>query len=951
MSVDVESLQLNISANSTAAEDSLKRLSNSLDNLKKSLEGFDKLAPGLFAASEALKDLSKVDLKANGLSTFTNALARLTKAQAVRQIINLISALNSLNEVDFKTNGVRGFAQALARLANTDTARLIALTEQVRELSEAILSLNGANTKDTGVNSFVSSLGKISAEGGDTKNALDKVTRSTGSMTNAERIAMKVVDMFKASVKNATSALKTFASGLASLAGKITSSTLTGIKNLTASILGLGNTAKKVNTLTTSLRTMLGVMIGFHGLYSAFNWAKEAVSSGADVAETNHIVEATFGELSDGVKAWAEKAIENYGLAETSAKRYAGTLGAMFKSSGIGTEEAKKMSMDLVGLAGDLSSFYNISQELAYSKIKSGMAGMVRPLRDLGIDLSAATLKEYALAQGIQTSYTNMTQAEKVMLRYNYLLSVTQQQQGDFLATSKSMANGLRVLHAYTQAITEAFGQGFAAALRHVVQGLIRAAKAVLIVAKAFQAFMETIFGKNLSGGGFTVDTSDLDSVSDTLDDAAGSAGDTSSNLGGAADNAKKLAKALSVLPFDELNQLNKDTESAGSGGSGGVGGGGVGDLGLGDIDFGDMDSMLDVLNSDMLPDAINRWALRIRKAFEAHDWIGLGRELAWGVNQGLKYLYDLLDPKNIEDKVLPYVRAFTITMNSLIDNIDWDLMGRTVGRGLNAITMIANEWLEGFGWTNLGKKLAIGANGLVDEIDWGSIGRLFANKLNSFWKTLYGFVSTFDWKGLGAGLAEGVNGFIDQIDFESISGSVTEGLNGITDAVLQFLADFRAEDFGAKIGNAFKQITDGVDGAKIGKALGHTWNMAWAMLKTAIRKLGDDEGKGTGIGKIVHDNRSVLSLSGIAHKGNILAYISVSLPHVTVKAKKITVAGKLFPLPHSSFHLYPVYIFVIDLFRELCAEFQEINKGLRAKAASPPVPIHIFIHSTEHDP
>ena len=58
---------------------------------------------------------------------------------------------------------------------------------------------------------------------------------------------------------------------------------------------------------------------------------------------------------------------------------------------------------------------------------------------DLGIDLSVASLQQYALNQGITKSVSAMTQAEKVMLRYNYLLEVTGQQQGDFKQTADKL--------------------------------------------------------------------------------------------------------------------------------------------------------------------------------------------------------------------------------------------------------------------------------------------------------------------------------------------------------------------------------------------------------------------------------------------------------------------------------------------------------------------------------
>ena len=109
---------------------------------------------------------------------------------------------------------------------------------------------------------------------------------------------------------------------------------------------------------------------------------------------------------------------------------------AMLNSSGVAQDAAAEMSTTLAGLAGDLASFYNIDTDEAFRKIRSGIAGEIEPLRQLGINLSVANLQSYALSQGITASWQSMTQAEQVMLRYNYLMQATSAQQGDFARTS-----------------------------------------------------------------------------------------------------------------------------------------------------------------------------------------------------------------------------------------------------------------------------------------------------------------------------------------------------------------------------------------------------------------------------------------------------------------------------------------------------------------------------------
>ena len=132
-------------------------------------------------------------------------------------------------------------------------------------------------------------------------------------------------------------------------------------------------------------------------------------------------------------------------MSELSAKQYTGTIGAMFKSMGLADEQVLSMSTDMVGLAGDFASFYNLEHEEAFNKIRAGISGETEPLKQLGINMSVANLEAFALSQGIDKTYNSMTQAEQATLRYNYLISVSADAQGDFARTSGSYANQLRI--------------------------------------------------------------------------------------------------------------------------------------------------------------------------------------------------------------------------------------------------------------------------------------------------------------------------------------------------------------------------------------------------------------------------------------------------------------------------------------------------------------------------
>lgn len=178
----------------------------------------------------------------------------------------------------------------------------------------------------------------------------------------------------------------------------------------------------------------------------ALDTIKTGIDYASDLAEVQNVVDVTFGSATEAINSWSKECLAAYGMNEVSAKRYAGTLGAMLKSSGLAGDAIVDMSKDMVGLAGDMASFYNLDLETAFEKIRSGISGETEPLKQLGINMSVANLEAYALSQGITTAYNEMSQAEQVMLRYNYLMSTTADVQGDFARTQDSYANQTRLL-------------------------------------------------------------------------------------------------------------------------------------------------------------------------------------------------------------------------------------------------------------------------------------------------------------------------------------------------------------------------------------------------------------------------------------------------------------------------------------------------------------------------
>ena len=208
------------------------------------------------------------------------------------------------------------------------------------------------------------------------------------------------------------------------------------------------------------------------------------------------------------------------------------------------------MSIELAKLTADMASFYNLEHDETFRKIMSGMSGMTTPLKELGINMNIANLEAFALSQGIQKSWQQMSQAEQTMLRYQYLLSVTGDAQGDFARNSHTWANQIKILQQQFQTLKGTIGAAFINMLMPVIKGLNTLIKHIQVAAEYFKAFTRLVFGDAAAGsqGGAV-----MEGIADNLSDVE-------DGLGGVGKAGKKAAKDLKgvLASFDEINVLAK---------------------------------------------------------------------------------------------------------------------------------------------------------------------------------------------------------------------------------------------------------------------------------------------------------------------------------------------------------------------------------------------------------
>lgn len=200
--------------------------------------------------------------------------------------------------------------------------------------------------------------------------------------------------------------------------------------------------------------------------------ASEAVQAASDLEEVQNVVDVTFGENSNKVETWAKNAGTQFGLTETQAKKFSSTMGAMLKSAGLAGNQIVDVSTDLAGLAADMASFYNLNFEESFAKIRSGISGQTMPLKELGIDMSVATLNAFALEKGLSKTFDQMSQGEQVMLRYQYLMKATADAQGDFQRTSDGYANAMRKMETNVESLKAKLGQTFLPIVADAVSAL-----------------------------------------------------------------------------------------------------------------------------------------------------------------------------------------------------------------------------------------------------------------------------------------------------------------------------------------------------------------------------------------------------------------------------------------------------------------------------------------------
>jgi phage-related protein len=419
-------------------------------------------------------------------------------------------------------------------------------------------------------------------------------------------------------------------------------------------MLGIENLAKKAGKALAAAFTVKKI----------FDFGKSCIELGSDLAEVQNVVDVTFPQMSKQVDKFAQNAAAQFGLSETMAKQFTGTFGAMAKAFGFSEKAAYDMSTTLTGLAGDVASFYNISQDEAYTKLKSVFTGETESLKDLGIVMTQTALDSYALATGFGKTTAKMSEAEKVALRYKFVQDQLTTAAGDFSRTSTGWANQVRILQLQFDSLRATIGQGLIAALSPVIQVINTIIGKLLSMANAFKAFVAMLSGGKKDGN-ITETAAGMEAIAA----AADKAGAATSGIGSAAKKAAKDIKSATT-GIDELNIINPDSGSDSGSGSGG---GGAGGYNADDFDMGTLPEQEDVVSGKLqkIADLMNQ----LKDSFTSGFWDAFGDTSVFdSIQNSIKSIKDSLkdiftDP-GVQAAALNFANTFSYALGQIAGSV-----------------------------------------------------------------------------------------------------------------------------------------------------------------------------------------------------------------------------------------------------------------------------------------
>lgn len=768
-------------------------------------------------AQQADRAISNLQSKLQELGTTLNSLNGASISNFASGMSQLATSLRSVSSIDTCT--FSKIATNMEKLGNLDTARLVSSASALKSMATELSGFANTSKQSAEITQLTASISKLGSKSAgyaadNIRNLGSTLKEVMTTLSNAPRVNSNIIQM--------TNAL----ANLSQQGAKVGSAS----RSL---ITGFSNTTKSIKRTRSGFRGLASTIGKFYATYWMVMRAVGKIGSAVDLAsqltEVQNVVDTTFGDMASKVDDFTKTSIQDFGMSELTVKQISSRFQALGTSIGISSEQVANgtavankalmsqnntlykttdsmadMSLNLTRLAGDMASFYDVDQADVAKSLQSIFSGTIAPLRKYGLDLTQATLSEWAMKNGLDANIKSMTQAEKVLLRYNYVMANTQAAQGDFAKTANTWANSVRVLKQEFQAWGSIIGSVVINALKPFVQALSKVMLKVISFTRTVADALGAIFG-------WTIEISGRGATADGMEDIADGVGDIGDNADSSNKKAQKLKKTL--LSIDEIHALddNSDSGSGGGSGSGGSGGGGAG---------GGVDSSLK--KTDGL---LEKYKSSIKDLYSLGKYIG----------DALASAMESIDWKKIYQKADNFGKGLADFLNGLISpRLFYDL-GATIAGSLNTALHFLNSFGTTFDWTNFGLSIANGINGFFENFDFA----LLAKTINAWVRGIYTMLTTaiknVSWKDI----LKGITDFLSNLDIKTVE--IIVGTLLIKKIISLKLGSVALAFIGKSLSKAIAQAIASkigfelVEGAGIGTAIMQAFKTIFASLSTNL--------------------------------------------------------------------------------------------------------------------
>lgn len=768
-------------------------------------------------AQQATRAIGNLQDKLRGLGDTLNSLNGASISNFASGMSQLATSLRSVSSIDTRT--FSKIATNMEKLGNLDTARLVSSASALKSMATELSGFANISKQSAEITQLTASISKLGSKSAGY--AADNI-RNLGSALKEVMTTLSSAPRVNSNIIQMTNALANL-SQQGSKVGSASRSLVTGFSN----------TTKSIKSTRSGFRGLASTIGKFYATYwlvmRAVGKLGGAVDLASQLTEVQNVVDTTFGDMASKVDDFTKTSIQDFGMSELTVKQISSRFQALGTSIGISSEQVANgtavankalmsqnntlykttdsmadMSLNLTRLAGDMASFYDVDQADVAKSLQSIFSGTIAPLRKYGLDLTQATLSEWAMKNGLDANIKSMTQAEKVLLRYNYVMANTQAAQGDFAKTANTWANSVRVLKQEFQAWGSIIGGVVINALKPFVQALNKVMLKVISFTRTVADALGAIFG-------WTIEISGRGATADGMEDIAGGVGDIGDNADSSNKKAQKLKKTL--LSIDEIHALddNSDSGSGGGSGSGGSGGGGAGS---------GVNSSLK--KTDGL---LEKYKSSIKDLYSLGKYIG----------DALASAMESIDWKKIYRKADNFGKGLADFLNGLISpRLFYDL-GATIAGSLNTALHFLNSFGTTFDWTNFGLSIANGINGFFENFDFA----LLAKTINAWVQGIYTMLTTaiknVSWKDI----LKGITDFLSNLDIKTVE--IIVGTLLIKKIISLKLGSVALAFIGKSLSKAIAQAIASkigfelVEGAGIGTAIMQAFKTIFASLSTNL--------------------------------------------------------------------------------------------------------------------